>query len=73
MSTELRTGDTVLVTRTFPDGTVYRFKGVADFAGPEGIFTVVGHDPDTELHTTGYFMTQDSAYGVKQDVVRISP
>jgi hypothetical protein len=64
----LRTGDRVTVTRTLAGGAVFRFRGELDLAGPYGGFTVTGQDPDTGLRTTGHFLAEDDAYGVRQRV-----
>ncbi|MFD9053435.1 hypothetical protein [Streptomyces zaomyceticus] len=67
----LTTGDTVLVTRTLPDGQRFRFLGTLDLTAPEGGFTVVGEDLDSGLRTTGYFLVEDDTPGLRQDVVAV--
>ncbi|MFF3249388.1 hypothetical protein ACFYWY_38060 [Streptomyces sp. NPDC002870] len=67
----LGSGDTVLVTRTLSGGQVFRFRGVLDLSGPAGGFTVTGEDPDTGFRTTGYFLREDTAAGVLQQVERV--
>ncbi len=67
----LRSGDTVLVTRTLPDGQVFRFRGILDVSGPADGFTVTGEDLDTGFRTTGYFAGEDTTAGVLQQVERL--
>lgn len=64
----LHTGDHVTVTRVLADGRALRFRGTLDLAGPHGGFTVTGEDLTTGLRTTGHFLRQDSAHGVRQHV-----
>lgn len=67
----LKTGDTVLVTRTLPDGARFRFQGTLDLTAPVGGFTVVGEDLDSGLRTTGYFLAEDATPGVRQDIIAV--
>ncbi|MCL7430165.1 hypothetical protein [Streptomyces sp. YS415] len=68
---EIRTGDTVLVTRILPDGTVHRFAGALDLTGPPGGFSVTGEDLATGLRTRGYFLAEDTSPGTRQYVERL--
>ncbi|WP_217143260.1 hypothetical protein [Streptomyces sp. AC627_RSS907] len=64
----LRTGDRVTVTRVLTDGRELAFRGTLDLSGPHGGFTVTGEDLTTGLRTTGHFLAEDAAYGVRQRV-----
>ncbi|MFJ8186609.1 hypothetical protein [Streptomyces sp. NPDC096105] len=66
-----RTGDTVLVTRVLPDGTIHRFRGTLDRTAPPGGFSVTGEDLGTGLRTRGYFTAEDTSPGTQQYVEKV--
>ncbi|MFE6358561.1 hypothetical protein ACFVP3_00885 [Streptomyces sp. NPDC057806] len=66
-----RTGDTVLVTRTLPDGTTHRFRGTLDLTAPPGGFSVTGEDLGTGLRTRAFFPAEDTSPGTRQSVEKV--
>lgn len=69
----LRTGDQVTVTRVLADGCELTFRGTLDLSGPHGGFMVTGEDLTNGIRTTGHFLAEDDAYGVRQQVEKYPP